>query len=266
MKWKFTLHGKIPKLNKPILIEGLPGIGNVGKVVVDFLIDDLKAVKLYDVFSYSFPHTVFVNEDDLVELPTIEIYYKKFNNSKKNDLLLIAGDIQPIDEESSYLFCEEILNLFEKLKGKELITIGGIGLQDVPKTPKVYCTGNSKEIVAKYVKGTKATDKIYGVVGPIIGVSGLLVGLAEKRKIKGIAMLAETIGHPMYLGVNGAREIMKILQQKLDLKIHLKELDKEIKGLEKEMIKTTKELSDVSKDIAIKKLKRKFKEEVSYIG
>lgn len=266
MKWKFTLNGKMPKLNKPILIEGLPGMGNVGKVVVDFLIDDLKAVKLYDVFSYSFPHTVFVNENDLVELPTIEIYYKKFNSAKKNDLLLIAGDIQPIDEESSYLFCEKVLSLFEKLKGKEIITIGGIGLQDVPKTPKVYCTGNSKEIVAKYVKGTKATDQIYGVVGPIIGVSGLLVGLAEKRKIKGIAMLAETIGHPMYLGVKGAREIMKILQQKLGLKIHLNELDKEIKGLEKEMIKTTKELSDVSKDIAIKKLKRKFKEEVSYIG
>ena len=199
-------------------------------------------------------------------MPKLELYYKKFKGKDKRDLLLLTGDIQPIDEESSYLFCEDVLNLFEKFKGKEIITIGGIGLQDVPKTPKIYCTGNSKEIVAKYVKGTKATAKIYGIVGPIIGVTGLLVGLAGKRKIQGIAMLAETIGHPMYLGVKGAREIMKILQQKLDLKIHLNELDKEIKGLEKEMLKTTKELSDVSKDIAIKKLKRKFKEEVSYIG
>lgn len=266
MKWKFTLHGKIPKLNNPILIEGLPGIGNVGKVVIDFLIDDLKAKRLYDVFSYSFPHTVFVNEDNLVELPTIEVYYKQFNNKKKRDLLLISGDIQPIDEESSYLFCEQILDMFEKFKGKEIVTIGGIGLQDAPKTPKVYCTGNSHELVKKYVSGTKANDNIYGVVGPIIGVSGLLVGLAEKRKMKAVALLAETIGHPMYLGVNGAREVLKILKTKLDVKINLKELDKEIKGLEKEMIKTTKELADVSKDIAVKKLKRKFKEEVSYIG
>ena len=44
---------KIPKLNKPILIEGLPGIGNVGKLAVDFVIDELKAEKLYSLFSYS---------------------------------------------------------------------------------------------------------------------------------------------------------------------------------------------------------------------
>ena len=30
------------KLKNPILVEGLPGIGNVGKLAVDFMIDDLK--------------------------------------------------------------------------------------------------------------------------------------------------------------------------------------------------------------------------------
>ena len=44
--WKITQVGKKPKLNDPIFIEGLPGIGNVGKVVTDFLIDELKAKKL----------------------------------------------------------------------------------------------------------------------------------------------------------------------------------------------------------------------------
>ncbi|MEE9525547.1 MAG: PAC2 family protein, partial [Candidatus Woesearchaeota archaeon] len=88
MSWKISLHGKKPKLNKPILIEGLPGIGNVGKVAVDFLIDELKAVKLYELFSYTFPHSVFVNEQNLVELPKIEIYYVKMK--KGNDLLLLA--------------------------------------------------------------------------------------------------------------------------------------------------------------------------------
>ncbi len=41
--WKINQSGKKPKLNNPILIEGLPGIGNVGKVAVDFLIEELKA-------------------------------------------------------------------------------------------------------------------------------------------------------------------------------------------------------------------------------
>jgi len=36
--WKIDHIGKKPRLKSPILIEGLPGIGNVGKVTVDFVI------------------------------------------------------------------------------------------------------------------------------------------------------------------------------------------------------------------------------------
>ena len=67
-------------INKPVLIVGLPGIGNVGKIAVDFIIDNLKAQKIFDIESYNFPHAVFVNEKNMVELPTIEIYYKRANN------------------------------------------------------------------------------------------------------------------------------------------------------------------------------------------
>ena len=265
MNWKIKLIGKKPKLNNTVLIEGLPGIGNVGKVAVDFMIDELGAVKLYDLFSYTFPHSVFVNENNLVELPSIEIYYKKMKNG--DDLLLLAGDVQPIDEVSCYEFSEKILDILQEYDGKEIITLGGIGLQSVPKKPKIYCTGNSQKIVDKYKKGTDVHEKLHGVVGPIVGVSGLLLGLAEKRKIPSIAFLAETYGHPMYLGVKGAREILKILDKKLGLKIKLKDLDKEIKELEKELMKRTEDLSEVSKQTAIKKLKGKLgEEETSYIG
>ena len=37
---------KKPKLNNPILIEGLPGIGNVGKLAVEHLIEMTKAKKI----------------------------------------------------------------------------------------------------------------------------------------------------------------------------------------------------------------------------
>jgi len=263
MKWEFTLNGKLPKLNKPILIEGLPGIGNVGKVIADFLIDELEAKKLYDIFSYSLPHSVFVNEKNMVELPSISMHYLKYNNSKKNDLILLTGDVQPLDEENSYAFCESILDVAQKLKCKEIITLGGIGLQDVSKVPKVYCTGNDKKMIAEYTKDTKAIKELHGVVGPIVGASGLLLGLGAKRKIPAIALLAETIGHPMYLGIKGSREIMKILVKKLKLKIDMKELDKEIKKIEKEMLKTTQELTQISQDGVDQKAKKKT---VSYIG
>ena len=263
MTWKINLIGKKPKLKNVVLVEGLPGIGNVGKVAVDFMIESLKAKKLYDIFSYTFPHSVFVNEENLVELPKIEIFYAKVKN---NDLLLLSGDVQPIDEVSCYEFSEKILDIAEEFKAKEIVTLGGIGLHNLPKKIKVYCTGNNKAIVTKYKKGTDLISELHGVVGPIVGVSGLLLGLAQKRKISAISMLAETLGHPMYLGVKGARGILKVLNKKLNLDINIKDLDKEINDIEKEMIKRTEELSEVSKQTAMKKMKGKIGGDVNYIG
>ena len=257
MTWEFKLIGKKPKLKNPILLEGLPGIGNIGKVAVDFIIEEVNAKKLYEVTSFSFPHSVFVNEENLIEMPVIEVFYAK---RKKQDLILLSGDIQPMDEKSCYEFCHLLLSKFEGLKGKEIITIGGIGLQDVPKTPKVYCTGNNKKIIDKYKKDTKLNNNIYGVVGPIVGVTGLLLGLAGKKKIPAIALLAETIGHPMYLGIKGSREVLKVLDKKLDLGIDLNKLDSEIKDLEKEIKFTTEKLAKIQKDFA------KNSRETSYIG
>ena len=265
--WKIDQLRKAEKLNKPILIEGLPGIGNVGKVAIDFLIDELKAKKIYEITSHTFPHSVFVNEDNLVELPKIEVFYKKYGNGKK-DLLLLAGDVQPTDEVSSYEFSEKILDLVQKFNGKEIITLGGIGLSDIPKKPKVYCTANSKGIVSRY-KGNIVNDQLYGVVGPIVGVSGLLLGLAQRRKIEAIALLAETYGHPLYLGIKGAKEILKVLNSKLKLEVDINKLDKEIEEVEKEIMKRTGDLTEVSRQAALKKLKGKFKGklgDVSYIG
>ncbi len=261
--WRIEQFGKTPKLNNPVFIEGLPGIGNVGKVAVDFLIDEIKAKKLYEITSYTFPHSVFVNEDNLVELPIVEIFYKKTKG--KRDLLLLGGDVQPVDEISSYEFSEKILDIVEKLNGKEVITLGGIGLAEIPKKPKVYCTGNTKKIIDKY-KSDLVSNKLYGIVGPIVGVSGLLLGLASKRNIDAISFLAETYGHPMYLGINGAKEILKVLDKKLGLNIDINKLDKEIKDIETEIMKKTEQLSGVAQQIALKKLQKKLGKELDYIG
>ncbi|MBI2664573.1 PAC2 family protein [Candidatus Woesearchaeota archaeon] len=235
--WKLIKTAKVPKLNSPVLIEGLPGIGNVGKVSVDFMVDELKAEKIYEMTSNSMPHSVFVNEQNLVELPVISVYYKKFKN---RDILFVAGDAQPIDEASSYEFSYAVLDLLKQFKGKDIITLGGIGLPAIPKKPKVYCTGTSKAFIESYSRDTSAIPNLYGVVGPIIGVSGLLLGLAKRENMNGVSFLAETYGHPMYLGIRGAREIVKILNKKLSLGINIKELDLEIDELEEEAVRNSK--------------------------
>ncbi len=232
-----------PKLRDSILIAGLPGIGNVGKVTVDFLIDSLDAKKFAEIGSYYFPSSVFVNEENLVSLPKVELYCK---HTKGCDIILLAGDVQPIDEHSCYLFCDEVLNLFESYGGKEIITVGGIGLQKIPKSPKLYITGTGKEVIRKY---KYCLRDIYGVVGPILGVSGVLVGLAGKRGIPAVSLLAQTFAHPAYLGIKGSREALKSISERLGVKLDIKRLDKEIDDLEHELRLKTQQLADLKESM-----------------
>jgi proteasome assembly chaperone (PAC2) family protein len=92
-----------------------------------------------------------------------------------------------------------------------------------------------------------------------MGVSGLLVGLAANRKIKATALLAETLGHPMYLGIKEAKCSLEILSKVYNMKISMKELDKEIKLMDSEDgDEHDSKLSSIQK---LKKLK-----EMNYIG
>lgn len=259
--WYAIPEGKtVPKLQRPVLLEGLPGIGNVGKIAIDFLIEELKAKKLSSLFSHTLPHSVFVNENNLVELPSIEVYYKQFSDRKKPDLLILTGDVQPTEEVSSYAFCEKVLELAKGFGVNEVITTGGIGLREVPEEPRIFITGNSKTLIERYAKKNAVETSIHGVVGPIVGVSGLLLGLASRYGMEGVALLAETFGHPMYLGVKGAREILRVLNGQWGLKLDLLKLTKEIEQLEKETIKRTKELT------AMQRAMKGNSDETTYIG
>ncbi|MFQ5621730.1 MAG: PAC2 family protein, partial [Candidatus Nanoarchaeia archaeon] len=141
----------------------------------------------------------------------------------------------------------------------------GIGLQQIPKNPKVYCTGVSKRYVNEYKKDVNVSTQLYGIVGPIVGVTGVLLGLAPKNKMKAVGLLVETFGHPMYLGVKGSKELLNVMKKKLGLKLNLKKMESEIEELEREVLRKTKELRDVGTKRAIGRAK-KGGTEISYIG
>lgn len=50
-----VVYKEKPELKNPILIEGLPGVGNVGKLAAEHLIDEIGAKKFADIYSTDFP-------------------------------------------------------------------------------------------------------------------------------------------------------------------------------------------------------------------
>jgi proteasome assembly chaperone (PAC2) family protein len=256
-EWKITFTKKL-KLNKPVLIAGLPGIGNVGKIAADIMVDQLKADKLMNFFSFCLPNSVFVQEDNMVELPRIEIRHKR---KGKSDFLFLVGDVQPMKEEDSYSLAQAVLEAAAKQGCKEVVTLGGIGLQQAPKKPKVYCTGNDAKFIGEFVK-LGASNHLHGVVGPIMGISGLLLGLSKEKKIRAASLLAETFAHPMHLGLRESKELMIILDKKYRLGIDMARVEKDISKLEKDLKPVLKqqELLEEEKTMGV------GHQDTSYIG
>ncbi|MBN1792319.1 PAC2 family protein [Candidatus Woesearchaeota archaeon] len=229
-EWKVTVHKKV-KLKNAVLIEGMPGIGNVGKIACDVIAEQVKAQRIASFFSHCLPNSVFVQEDHTVKLPTIELLYKKV---KKRDFLFLVGDIQPAREEDSYSFTEAVLSLAKKLGCKEVAALGGIGLGEMPVESRIYCTGNDKKLVDGFAK-YGADPQLYGIVGPIMGVTGLVLGLGDAYGIKAVALLAETYASPMHVGLHEAKGLMRILEKKYSFGVKIAEFEKDLKKLEKEL-------------------------------
>ncbi|MBI4141725.1 PAC2 family protein [Candidatus Woesearchaeota archaeon] len=259
MTWEVVWSAKKPKLKSPVLIAGLPGIGNVGKIAVDFLRQELRAKKLVEFWSGDLPHTVFVNEKNLVELPSIQLWHVL---TPKKDILLLVGDAQPVNEAGCYGFCETVIKVLKELGCNDVITLGGIALRQVPKKPQVYCIGTNKKTVAEFVKDTSLKTNLYGVVGPIIGVTGVLAGIASKHGLNAVIVLAETFAHPMFLGIAGARELLLAIGAKLGLSLHLDSLTREMKHMEEEMRLHRKEMAEIQQGV----LSKMSNKEQSYIG
>ncbi|HJJ36030.1 MAG TPA: PAC2 family protein, partial [Methanocorpusculum sp.] len=55
--------------NGCIGIAGLPGVGHVGKLVVDHLVRILKAKKIAELTSTLFPPQMYLSEDGIIRFP-----------------------------------------------------------------------------------------------------------------------------------------------------------------------------------------------------
>lgn len=76
---------KMPSLNSPHLICGFPGTGLVGKLAVDYLIKELGAIHMADLFSSYFSPQVVIQVDGTTNIVKNSLYYVKNNNNNNNN-------------------------------------------------------------------------------------------------------------------------------------------------------------------------------------
>ncbi|NIQ04991.1 MAG: proteasome assembly chaperone family protein [Candidatus Korarchaeota archaeon] len=208
-------------LKDPILIEGLPGLGLVGKIATRYLIKRLKAKKFAHLHSPHLPYFVLVNKKGNARLLRGTFYASK-NQNGKNDFILFTGDSQAQTIEGQYEISDSILDFAEKQKVRLMVTIGGYR-KEVEDNPEVVVAATDQELLER----TLQAGAILSSRGsPIVGTAGLILGLARFRKMNALCLLGETRG---YLpDPKAAKSVLNVLKNLFDIDVDLAGLDEQI--------------------------------------
>lgn len=243
-----------PILKNAILIEGLPGIGLVGKLAADHMLDELKAKKFIEFYSPYLPPQVIIRKDGTVKLVNMEFHYWR---GEKNDLILLTGEFQGITPDSQYQISEKILDMAEKFNVVRIFTLGGLGTGGITKEPKVFGATTNRELV----EDLKKLGVIFKGGGAIFGASGLLLGLGMQRGIDGVCLMGET--HGQIIDAKSAEAVLKVLTNILGIEIDMTELVEKAKETERQMSRMSKIISEQKK--AIERQQEFIEETPSYI-
>jgi len=195
-----------PELSDPVLVEGLPGVGHVGKLAAEHLLDELDSELVRRVYSTHFPPQVSV-DDGRTQLACAEFH--AVTPEAGREMLVLTGDHQAQDNEGHYGLTDTFLDIGAEFGVEEVYALGGVP------------TG---ELIEEYdVLGACTTDDFgdrledAGVAfredepaGGIVGVSGLLLGLSQRRDTPAACLMGETSGY--LVDPKSAQAVLEILQ------------------------------------------------------
>ncbi|GGN86666.1 MULTISPECIES: proteasome assembly chaperone family protein [Haloarcula] len=224
-----------PDLEDPVLVEGLPGVGHVGKLAAEHLLEELESELVRRVYSTHFPPQVSI-DDRTAQLACAEFH--AVTPEEGRDMLVLSGDHQAQDSEGHYGLTDAFLDVGEDFGVGEVFALGGVP------------TG---ELIEEYdVLGATTTDEFAdtledsGVVfredepaGGIVGVSGLLLGLGGRRDITAACLMGETSGY--LVDPKSAQAVLEILQDVVGFDVDYESLEERADEME-EVVRKIQEM------------------------
>ncbi len=210
-----------PDVRDPIFVEGLPGVGNVGKLAAQHLVDTLGATLWCDIFSHDFPPQVTVQTDGTVRLVRNQLWTVPATDDAPA-LVVMTGDYQPLSSPGQFALVEGVLERIAPLGATHMYTLGGYGLGTSIDDPEVLGAATDLKMVEQLQGlGVKFQEDEPG--GGIIGASGLFLGLGMEQGLRGACLMGETSGYMVDPQAAGA--VLQVLGKLLGRDIDLSDIE-----------------------------------------
>ena len=237
---RYRLHREVQPSN-PYMITGLPGAAGVAKLSADYIVKQLKAELLEELYSDSFPPYVLIGKDGTVELLKNELYYSK-GAASSNDLIIFTGNAQPLTPEGQYEMASETLARAKKLGVTKLFAMAAYVVDKPVETSRVHVAVSEVGLLEEL----KGHELIPMETGSITGTNGLLFGLAKLYGIQSVCLLSETTAYATPTGrvivdAKAAKSLLEALAKTLKMEIDTQPLENEAK-LSEEFFQKIKEM------------------------
>ena len=242
-------------VENPLFIEGLAGIGHIGRNCVSYLADSLDAVKVGELHSHHFPPYTIVNDNKTLKALQNDIYVAEAGG---RDIVLMEGNAQASSPQGHYEIAYEVLDFTDEIGADEIITIGGYGKGEVVEQPEVFGAVTSQGLIEDYSDMGIQFDHD---VGQIVGISGLLLGLGEGRGKKGISLLGETPGFLMS-DPKSTESVLQVLEKVLEIDLDYSGLDEKVQ----ESQEVLKKLKNLKGSKGEKEQSQQQSSDLGYIG
>ena len=223
-----------PELEDPVLIEGLPGVGHVGKLAVEHLLEEFESELVRRVYSEHFPPQVTV-EEGRTKLACVEFYAVDVGS---RDVLVLSGDHQAGDGVGHYRLTDRVLDVAESFGVERAYALGGVPTGELIEEYAVLGAATTNDLVEELGDcGVEFRED--EPAGGIVGVSGLLLGLGERRGLPAACLMGETSGY--LVDPRSARAVLEVLQQLLDFEVDYATLEERAEEME-EVVKKIQEM------------------------
>jgi len=234
------------KLRNGVLIQGLPGIGLVGKIAVDYIVSELKLKKVAEGYSEALllpigNAGVLIDDEGILRLPHYSFYIYE---GDERDILFLTGDVQPVSW-LQHKVAEEVLDFFKSVGGVEVVAVCGTTSRE-EKRAVYYAAGDGD--VAKWLDqmGFKRSAG-----GTITGACGLVPAIAARKGFKAYVLMGTALSPEP--DPEGGKLVVEALSKIFRFKVDLSNLD----GIIEELKRRQKEVERIRESLEMRKEERR---------
>jgi len=224
-------------LDDPVLIEGLPGVGHVGKLAAEHLLEERDGELVRRVYTTEFPPQVNVDDEGVAELTCAEFHAVETAGA---DLLVLTGDHQAASNDGHYRLTEAFLDVAESFGADRAYALGGVPTGELVEEYTVL--GAVADADRKPALEEAGVDfRPDEPAGGIVGVSGLVLGLGDRRGFEAACLMGETSGY--LVDPKSARAVLGVLEAVLSFDLDFEELEDRAEEME-EVVGKIQEMQD----------------------